>query len=106
MLGCDFYFSEVYVPFGGQVNQVTSFENIVGKAKNALLERSLELTDVSMIIRYKKNEWEIKADSLNNVNELSERVLQSGELVISGFRSEEIEELHSYGHSVIEHHYQ
>ncbi|WP_148212503.1 hypothetical protein [Hahella chejuensis] len=72
----------------------------MSKVKNALLENRLELADVSALIRYEEDQWEIHSDSENDVNAFAMLARLSESIVFSGFRSEEIEKLTSYRYSI------
>ena len=100
MDGCDFYFSEAYVPVDRDEQEMTSLEKVVNCAKEALLEDRLVLNDVSKCLRYHKEHWDV--DTVNNkeVRSMAAKALASSKVVFGGFRSEEIEELVQYRHSL------
>ncbi|WLQ11798.1 hypothetical protein O5O45_18895 [Hahella aquimaris] len=77
-----------------------NFEAILSKVKSELLENRLELADVSTLIRYKEDQWEIHSGSENDVNAFATLARISESIVFSGFRSEEIEALTSYRYSI------
>ncbi|ABC28322.1 hypothetical protein HCH_01464 [Hahella chejuensis KCTC 2396] len=98
--GCEFYFAEAYVPIISAEESLPNLEVIMSKVKNALLENRLELADVSALIRYEEDQWEIHSDSENDVNAFAMLARLSESIVFSGFRSEEIEKLTSYRYSI------
>ncbi|MBU6953772.1 hypothetical protein [Hahella sp. HN01] len=98
--GCEFYFAEVYVPMVSAGESPSNFEAILSKVKSELLENRLELADISALIRYEEDQWEIHSNSENDVNTFATLARLSESIVFSGFRSEEIEELTSYRYSI------
>ncbi len=100
--GCDFYFTEAYVPVESKDFNVTSLEPIVSRAKQSLLDDKLVLVDVSKCLRYREEEWLSNSEMDKEVHVLAAKALSSGTVRFGGFRSEEIEELCRYHHSMNE----
>jgi hypothetical protein len=102
MDGCDFYFAEAYVPVDAEDFGITSFESILDRVKQSLLEDKLVLTDVSKCLRYNKEEWHFDSEMEKETHALAAKALSSGSIMFSGFKSEEIEELCRYHHGARE----
>ncbi len=102
MDGCDFYFSEIYIPADDEETGATSLETILARAKQSLLEGKLVLTDVSKCLRYKVDEWPSDTELDIAVHNLAEKALTTGNIQFSSFRSEEIEALCRYKHKIFE----
>lgn len=100
--GCDFYFSEAYVPVDGEEFGVTSFESILNRVKKLLFDEKLVLTDVSKCLRYNEGEWGSDSDMEKSAHLLATSALSSGDIKFSSFRSEEIEDIYRYQHSIYE----
>ncbi len=89
---CEFYFSEVFVPTSGSGKQLNTFEEIIGKVRIGLLDKKFELSGISKIIPFNREQWEMLDDNGNDVIAHVKRAESSREVVFSGFRTEEIEE--------------
>lgn len=101
MDGCDYYFADAFVPIksDGGATAVVSAMSQVGEA---LLEVRLELAEVLLCAKFSPDEWVDKTQSIESLHELASQALKAGKIVFSGFRSEEIQELYCYQHSVQE----
>jgi len=104
--GCEFYFVDIYVPVETTPDKLVALGDITEMVRHSLEESRLELADISMLVRYENGEWKSKANSCNDVNALALQAKESSEIVFSSFRSEEIEELQAYHHSIIESDYE
>jgi len=100
--GCEFYFADIYIPIETTSDKLVVLGDITEMVRCSLEENRLELTDISMLVRYKNGEWKMNTNGPNDVNALATKAKQSSEIVFSSFRSEEIEELQTYHHSIIE----
>ena len=100
--GCNFYFAEAYVPVDGEEFSSTSFESILNRVKQSLLDDKLVLADISKCLRYSEDEWGSDSDMEKSVHLLAASARSSGTIKFSSFRSEEIEELCRYRHKVYE----
>lgn len=100
--GCEFYFCEAYIPVSVTTDPQNTFEEIIGKTRNALLDSKFELVDVSKIIRFDPHEWEVIGDTGNDVHELAKSTETSQKTILSSFRSEEVEEETQYRHAISE----
>jgi len=100
--GCDFYFSEAYVPVDRDGQEMTSIAKVVNRAKEALLEDRLVLSDVSKCLRYHKEHWDVDTVMNKEVHSAAAQALSSNKVEFGGFRSEEIEELVQYRHNLKE----
>ncbi|WP_160152312.1 hypothetical protein [Microbulbifer sp. ALW1] len=97
---CEFYFSEVFVPTSDSGDLLNTFEEILGKVRNGLLDKKFELIDVSKIIRFDQKQWEVIGDSGNDVIAHAKESASINEIVFSGFRSKEIEDETQYKHII------
>lgn len=102
MDGCDFYFAEAYVPVNAEELGATSFESIISRVKQSLLEDKLVLADISKFLRYTEEEWSSDSDMEKSAHLLAAEALSSGIITFSSFRSEEIEGLCRYRHKMYE----
>ncbi len=90
--GCDFYYSEAYVPVGFDEQEVTSLETVINRAKEVLLEKRLVLSDVSKCLRYHKEDWDVDTVMNKEVHSVAAKALFTSKVEFGTFRSEEIEE--------------
>ena len=95
MEGCEFYFTEVFVP-------APNLSNAIDQAKGLLLKNKLELSEVSKGIRYTPSEWEKDTPQNRIINDKSNSAINLNIPQISPFRSEEIQEDMQYQHIVTE----
>lgn len=97
--GGEFYYAEAIVPLdGGSMD----LEAISKRVQSALAEIKLDLVSVSKLILYLESEWLTDADYLSNLKSLVAQVRLSDIVSFNGFRSEEIETLQTYRHSIME----
>lgn len=96
--GSDYYFAEAYVPVNHTEIELVSFDNVIAKIKNSLLEGRLILCYISKCIRYQQEHWNTDTDSNKEAHSLAESALSSNKVEFGAFRSEEIEELVQYQH--------
>ncbi|MEY4588720.1 MAG: hypothetical protein RL497_796 [Pseudomonadota bacterium] len=101
MDGCEFYFADVFLPVatGGGA---TALIEAINKVKEALLLDKLELADVLLCAHFKPEEWVDQSDSAESLHELANKASETNSLVFSGFRSEEIQQLYHYTHTLRE----
>ena len=99
--GCEFYFADTYLAI--DVDQRPFAITILAeKVKQALLSRKFELAEISLCARFIPDEWVGQTESIETMHVLSNKALESNRVVFSGFRSEEIQELYRYQHTVKE----
>lgn len=99
--GCEFYFADTYLAI--DVDQRPFAITILAeKVKEALLSRKLELAEVSFCAHFVPDEWVDQTESIETIHVLSNKALESNGVVFSGFRSEDIQELYHYNHTVKE----
>jgi hypothetical protein len=101
MDGCEFYFADTLVPTEADVG-ATAAVSAVNRTKDALAEKKLELAEVLVCAKFAPEEWTDQTDAIESIHDLASKALESGALVFSGFRSEEIQELYHYKHTVTE----
>lgn len=97
---CEFYFSEAFVPTSGSGELLNTFEEILRKVRNGLLDKKFELIDVSKIIRFDQKHWEVIDDNANELIAHAREFVSIKGIVFSGFRSEEVEGETKYKHIV------
>lgn len=101
MDGCEFYFADAYVALGEEV-RATAMVSVVEKVRGALADEKLELAEVSFCARFAPEEWVDQTDSIETMHALANKAGESDGIIFSGFRSEDIQELYSYHHTVKE----
>ncbi|RYZ99705.1 MAG: hypothetical protein EOO68_12115, partial [Moraxellaceae bacterium] len=101
MDGCEFYFADVFLPVatGGGA---TALIEAISKVKEALLVDKLELANVLLCAHFKPEEWVDQSDSAESLHELANKANETNSLVFSGFRSQEIQQLYHYTHTLRE----
>jgi len=101
MDGCEFYFADVFLPVatGGGA---TALIEAINKVKEALLLDKLELADVLLCAHFKPEEWVDQSDSAESLHELASKASETNSIVFSSFRSEEIQQLYHYTHTLRE----
>lgn len=101
MDGCEFYFADVFLPVatGGGA---TALIEAITKVKEALLLDKLELAEVLLCAQFKPEEWVDQADSAESLHELANKASETNSLVFSSIRSEEIQQLYHYTHTLRE----
>src|SRR5690606_40315404 len=101
MDGCEFYFADSYLAMDEEQRPV-AIAVLAEKVKEALLSRKLELEEISLCARFVPEEWVDQTDSIETMHGLSNKALESNGVIFSGFRSEDIQELYHYHHTVKE----
>ncbi len=101
MDGCEFYFADVFLPVANG-GGATALIEAINKVKEALLLDKLELAEVLLCAHFKPEEWVDQSDSAESLHELANKANETNSLVISGFRSEEIQQLYHYTHTLRE----
>ncbi len=101
MDGCEFYWVDAFVPLDKNLG-AESIPSAINKVKNTLLADKLELTEVMQCVKFLPEEWIDQTEAEKSLHDLATEALESDELVIGTFRSEEIQELYRYKHSVQE----
>ena len=98
---CEYYFADAFVPFEPEAG-ANAIVSTINQAKDALLEKKFELAEVLLCAKFSADEWVDKTESIESLHELANKALKTSKIIFSGFRSEEIQELYSYRHSVQE----
>jgi len=101
MDGCEFYFADSYLAMVEEQRPV-AIAVLAETVKEALLTRKLELAEISFCARFVPEEWVDQTDSIETMHALSNKALESNGVIFSGFRSEDIQELYHYHHTVKE----
>lgn len=101
MDGCEFYFADVFLPVAANGGATALIEAIT-KVKEALLLDKLELADVLLCAQFKPEEWVDQTESVESLHTLANQATQTNSLVFSSFRSEEIQQLYHYTHTLRE----
>lgn len=101
MDGCEFYFADSYLAMDEEQRPI-AIAVLAEKVKEALLTRKLELEEISLCARFVPEEWVDQTDSIEAMHALSNKALESNGVIFSGFRSEDIQELYHYHHTVKE----
>lgn len=101
MDGCEFYFADSYLAMDEEKRPV-AIAVLAEKVKEALLARKLELAEISLCARFAPEEWVDQTDSIETMHALTKKALESSDVIFSGFRSEDIQELYHYHHIVKE----
>ena len=101
MDGCEYYFADAFVPLEPDVG-ANAIVSAINQVKDALLEKKLELAEVLLCAKFSPGEWVDKTESIESLHELANKALKTGKIVFSGFRSEEIQDLYRYKHTVQE----
>ncbi|MFV8781162.1 hypothetical protein ACNKU7_01955 [Microbulbifer sp. SA54] len=97
---CDFYFCEAFVPSPSSADILNTLQEIVGNARNGLMDKKFELVDASKIIRFDQAQWEVIGDNGNDVAAHALEAASSQQTVFSVFRSEEVEDEVQYKHTI------
>jgi len=93
MDGSEFAFGEVFVPSEGFEDAISRLENVMNKAKQALLEDSLVLSDISKCMRYEKAEWSDDSEFSKEIKMAAGAAIKSNKISFSTFRSSDSLEL-------------
>lgn len=100
--GCEFYFVDAYISLPEEICSSKAITTILDKVEKTLNADRLELTEVKICARFFPDEWVDQTDSIDTMHSLANKSLETEEVVFSGFRSEEIQELYQYHHTVNE----
>jgi hypothetical protein len=101
--GCDFYFADAYVALPKEMKSTQAIITALNKIEKVLEQDRLELTEIKLCAHFLPEEWIDQTDSIETMHALAASALETDDVVLSGFRSEEIQELYQYHHSVQEH---
>lgn len=101
MDGCEFYFVDAFVSLDKSVG-ADSMPNAICKVKSTLLEDKLELAEVIQCVKFLPEEWIDQTEADESLHDLAIKALESDDVVFGTFRSEEIQELYHYKHTVQE----
>jgi len=99
--GCEYYFVNAFIPLNKSLG-VDSIPNAISKVKNALLEDKLELAEVIQCVKFQPEEWVDQTEAGESLHELATKALELDDVVFSSFRSEEVQDLYHYKHTVQE----
>ncbi len=100
--GCDFYFADAYVAILEEACNARTLVIALDKIEKALQKEQLELSEVKICARFIPEEWVDQTDAIDTMHSLSNKALESEEVIFSGFRSEEIQDLYQYHHIISE----
>ncbi len=100
--GCDFYFADAYIALSEEECGSKAILTILDNVEKALQSDRLELVEVKMCARFFPEEWVDQTDSIDTMHSLANRALEAEDVVFSSFRSEEIQGLYQYHHTVNE----
>lgn len=101
MDGCEYYFADAFVPLEPDAG-ATALVSVISRVTEALLEKKLELAEVLLCAKFSAEEWLDKTESIETLHQLANKAAAEGKIVFSGFRSEEIQALYHYKHTVQE----
>lgn len=101
MDGCEFYFVDAFVTLDKNLG-ADSIPNAISKVKSALLEDKLELAEVIQCVKFLPEEWIDQTETDESLHDLATKALESNDVVLGTFRSEEIQEFYHYKHFVQE----
>lgn len=101
MDGCEFYFVDAFVALGKSLG-ADSIPNAISKVKSTLLEDKLELAEVIQCVKFSPEEWIDQTETDESLHDLATKALESDDVVFGSFRSEEIQELYHYKHTIQE----
>ena len=96
-----FYFVDAFVPLDKSLG-ADSIPNAISKVKSTLLEDKLELAEVIQCVKFLPEEWIDQTETDESLHDLATKALESDNVVLGTFRSEEIQELYHYKHTVQE----
>lgn len=101
MDGCEFYFVDAFVSLDESLG-ADSIPNAINKVKSTLLAEKLELAEVIQCVKFLPEEWIDQTETDESLHDLATKALESDDVVLGTFRSEEIQELYHYKHTVQE----
>lgn len=101
MDGGEYYFADAFVPVGPNAG-ATAVVSAINRVAEALLEKKLELAEVLLCAKFSAEEWVDKTESIETLHQLANKAAAERKMIFSGFRSEEIQALYHYKHTVQE----
>lgn len=101
MDGCEFYFVDAFVTLDKNLG-ADSIPNAINKVKSTLLADKLELAEVIQCVKFLPEEWIDQTETDESLHDLATKALESNDVVLGTFRSEEIQEFYHYKHFVQE----
>lgn len=101
MDGGEYFFADAFVPIDSN-SGVTAIAAAITRVSESLLEKKLELVEVLLCAKFSAEEWVDKTESIETLHQLANKAAAEGKIVFSGFRSEEIQALYHYKHTVHE----
>ena len=101
MDGFEFYFVDAFVPFDKSLG-ADSIPNAISKVKSTLQGDRLELAEVIQFVNFLPEEWIDQTEADESLHDLATKALESDDVVLGTFRSEEIQEFYQYKHAVQE----
>lgn len=101
MDGGEYFFADIFVPIDSNSGG-TAIATAITRVSEALLEKNLELVEVLLCAKFSAEEWVDKTESIETLHQLANKAAAEGKIVFSGFRSEEIQALYHYKHTVHE----
>lgn len=99
--GCEFYSVDAFVPLEANAGAI-AMVTLISQVKESLAAKSLELAEVILCARFHPEEWVDQTGSMESLHDLASKAAETGGIVFSGFRSEEIQDLYRYQHTVQE----
>lgn len=99
--GCEYYFADAFVPLETEAG-ATALAWAISNVTEALSEKKLELAEVLLCAKFSAGEWVDKTESIETLHQLANKAAAERKIVFSGFRSEEIQALYHYKHTVQE----
>lgn len=100
--GCDFYFADAYVSLPSEIAGIKAPISALEKVQKKLESDHLELVGVMICAQFLPEEWLDQTDGVYTMHELASSALDTEDVVIGGYRSEEIQELFLYHHNIRE----
>ncbi|MBU6950185.1 hypothetical protein [Hahella sp. HN01] len=100
--GCEFYFTDAYVSLPRKIGGAKALISILKKVQEKLEGDRLELSEVKMCVQFLPEEWVDQTDGVYPMHELATSSLDTEDVVLSGYRSQEIQDLLLYRHNVRE----
>ncbi|MCO1333112.1 hypothetical protein MO867_02045 [Microbulbifer sp. OS29] len=100
--GCEFYFADAYVSLPGEIGGAKALSSVLEKVQKKLEDDRFELAEVKMCMQFLPEEWVDQTDGVYPMHELASSSLDTDDVILGGYRSEEIQELFLYHHNVKE----
>lgn len=101
MDGGEYFFADAFVPIDPN-SGVTAIAAAITRISESLSEKKLELAEILLCAKFSADEWVDKTESIETLHQLANKAAAEGKIVFSGFRSEEIQALYHYKHTVQE----